>query len=75
MEVVGAVPNRTRVKRRKAYVPRVSKPAVAKPGIRRRACVVATESARSSAVLPGEISRLPPRRESRTVVVENERTR
>jgi len=60
MEVVGAVPNRTKVKRRKACVPRVSRPTAAKPISVGRACVLATESARSFVLLPGETSRLPP---------------
>ena len=60
MEVIGAVPNRTKVKRRKAR-------ARGRAGRQRRspvsvgwACVLATGLARSSVFLPRETSRLPP---------------
>jgi len=62
MEVVGEVPNRTKVKRRKACDPRVSQPPVAKPSFRLAGVRTGDGLARSSAFLPGESSRPPPRR-------------
>src|SRR5262245_40844463 len=59
MEAYGEATNRTQVKRREACVCRVSRPAAAKPNIRRAARVRATASSRSSVFLPGEISRPP----------------
>jgi len=59
MEAYGEATNRTQVKRREACVCGVSRPAAAKPNIRRAARVRATVLSRSSAFLPGEISRPP----------------
>jgi hypothetical protein len=56
----GAVPNRTKVKRRKAWEPVGELVNGSKAHIRRSGRVLATGLARSSAFLPSEISRLPP---------------
>jgi hypothetical protein len=72
VEVLGAVPNRTQVKRRKAREPVGELVFGSEAHIRRSGRVVATGLARSPVFLPSEISRPPP---CGVAVVEDERTR
>jgi hypothetical protein len=58
----GAMPNRMKVKRRKAWEPVGKLVDGSEAHIRRSGRVLATGLARSSTFLPSEISRLPPRR-------------
>jgi hypothetical protein len=58
----GAVPNRMKVKRRKAWEPEGELVDSSEAHIRWSGRVLATGLARSSTFLPSEISRLPPRR-------------
>ncbi len=58
----GAMPNRTKVKRRKAWEPVGELVNGSEAHIRWSGRVLATGLARSSTFLPSEISRLPPRR-------------
>ena len=59
---IGAVPNRMKVKRRKAWEPVGKLVNGSEAHIRRSGRVLATGLARSSTFLPSEISRLPPHR-------------
>lgn len=74
MEVLDAVPNRAKAKRRKAYVRGVNRPTAAKPNICRSACVLATgwhEVPRSYLGRPLGLRGV----KARAVAIENERTR
>jgi hypothetical protein len=59
VEAYGEATNRMQVKNREACVCRVSRPTAVKPDIRRAGRVRVTGLSRSSAFLPGEISRPP----------------
>ncbi len=75
VEVIGAMRNRTKVKRRKAYVSGVRRPAALKPDIRLGACVLATVLHRVPRSYPGRPLGLRSGGKPAAVITENERTR